>query len=112
MTPIPQEELDAYYRSSFVMPIINEIFRVRNHEIKFLAVKNHHSLVTVKQVHNGEFEFGIADRQYYSYKMADVVTFLEDLYDKNVTIIALKGEFKVECIHMTATTQAEIDAAA
>jgi hypothetical protein len=101
---LTQNEIDAYNRIDFETKIIDAVRS--GLEVKFLAVKNHHSLVCIKQNMPGEFQFTIGGKYFYTYKLSDLMEFIEKLYDE-AQIIALHGEFEIEAVHQTANADAE-----
>jgi len=99
---LTQEEINAYNRLDFQMDIFKEIRR--GVEVKFLAIGKHYSAVYVKQVHDGEFEFGTGAQHFYTYMVSDVMRFLEKIYD-DCQVIQLHGEYAIKCYRQTANPE-------
>lgn len=95
--PLTQDELDGFHRAQFVNYVLRQVQEHPCAEIKFLAIRNHYNLVTIKQCNTGggEWEFSVGDHHWYTYRLSDVVAMLEKLYDEKARIVALKGEIEI-----------------
>lgn len=94
--PVPQEELDAYWRYQFVMSVLKYI--ETGQTAKFIAKKNEYSLVIITKEKDGVWRFSLGDSNCYSYRLRDVVEILETIYDQH-EVIPLHGEFIISANH-------------
>jgi len=100
---LTQEEIDCHHRYNFVKSVLDGL---ENHqEVKFIVLKNNHALFTCKRNTCG-WEFSLGKKYWYSYKLSDLVSVLEQFYDE-AALISLSGELQLEAIHVTANPNAE-----
>jgi hypothetical protein len=100
-----QAELNGYHRTKFIEDILTEVNS--SHKVRFLAIKNHHNLVEVKKIHEGEWEFSVGDKRFFSHRMSTLVEFLENIWD-SCEIVPLYGEANIQTIHPEANADAEL----
>ena len=108
---LTQEEVDGFHRADFVNRVMQYVREegvgddgipfTRTQEAVFLVRKNHFNLVKVKSVTAGEWNFSVAGQHFYSYRMSDVIKFLEDLYDTGYEILPLHDEIQIHATHLT-----------
>jgi hypothetical protein len=108
MANFTQEEFDGFYRYDFVNTIVKQL-EVEN--VKFLtvgSVNDTYTVIELKQVRRGGWSINVGEKHWYTYKISDVISLLEDLYDEpKLTIKCLKGEFQFNVRHFTANVEAE-----
>ncbi len=102
-----QEEIDSYNRQRFIDQVLAAIANGR--KVRFLIHKRNYSLVEVQKRTTGEYEFQVADRSRYTYRMSDFIQFLETIYDSGAEIISLTGEAEITAERQTANADAEPD---
>ena len=102
-----QEELDSIFRQEFIDRVLKAAEGGRT--VRFLVCKNNYNLVEVKTCRTGEYEFSVADKHRFTYRMSDFVGFLESLYDSKARIIALNGEAEITAERATANADADPD---
>jgi hypothetical protein len=108
MTNFIQEELDGFYRYDFVDTIVKQL---EGGNVKFLtvgSVNDTYTVIELKQIRRGEWGINVGEKHRYTYKISDVISLLEDLYDEpKLTIRCLKGEFQFSVRHLSANVEQE-----
>lgn len=97
--PLTQEELDGHYRNEWIRKVLAITEEKRC--IKFLVVKSKHSIATIddKWGSGSEWEFSLGSQHFYSYRLSDLVHFLEKIWDSGATVYTLNGEAQVPEIY-------------
>lgn len=107
-----QEEIDAHHRQAFVSQVLtamtmNDNFMHQGPIVRFALHKQHYTLVEIRNMGAGEFEFHVGAKYRYCYRMSLIVDLLEKIYDSDAEVLALRGELDVSVIHATANPDAE-----
>ena len=104
-----QEEIDGYYRQDFLNQVLAWI--ATGQTARFVIYKDHYSLVEIQRrgSSSGEYTFSVGGNHKYTHRFSTVVNLLEEIYDKGLQVIALKGEIAVTCERCKANADAEPD---
>ena len=104
-----QEEIDGYYRQDFLNQVLGVIATGKT--ALFVVHKDHYSLVEIQRVGSsgGKYTLSVGGDCRYTYHFSKVVRLLEDIYDKGLWVISLKGETAIVCEHHKANADAEPD---
>ena len=108
--PLTQDELDGYHRAQFVNYVLRQVAEHPCGGVRFLAIKNHYSVIEIKQrtTGAGEWEMSTGTQGFYTYRLSDVVNCIEKVYDSGARIQALAGEIEIDNPqHVTAKTEDE-----
>ena len=113
---LTQDEIDGYYRNDFVGKIMSYIREdgvedgipyTKTRVARFIVRKNNYNLVEIESRTSGEWNFSVSSKHMYSYRMSDVIEFLEDIYDSGAEIIALNGEIDISAQHIASEAKDE-----
>jgi hypothetical protein len=87
---LTQEELDGFWRNEWVGKVLELIAEKRT--IRFLAHKSNYTLIELNAPFGGEWKFSCGDKHLYTYKMSDLIHFIEEIWESGAEVISLTGE--------------------
>lgn len=97
---LTQDELDAHHRQHFTDQILKAL--TPGATVRFIVHKEHYNLVEIANKMMGEYTMSIAHEHRYTYRFSHLVDFIEQLYDRQLEVIPLRGEVQITCTHVQA----------
>ena len=103
---LTQDELDGFWRHDFVEQVLKAL-ELNGSTVKFLIVKTQFNLVEITKVASGEWTMSVGRKHYYTYRYADLVSFIEAAWDAASDIHPLAGEFEFSYCRPRANADAD-----